>query len=209
VTPTLLVATRNQGKRREILEILRDLPCRIVFPDDLALPERPEELGLETGNSFESNARQKAEYFARLTGLPTAADDSGLEVFALGGLPGVRSRRFALHQGPPAEQDAANNAELLRRLAGAPASRRRARYRCVVAYVPAAGAAPVSFEGTCLGTIAEFPRGEGGFGYDPLFIADELGKTFGEAAPAEKHAISHRGRAFRALARWLADHPPG
>lgn len=209
MTPTLLVATRNQGKRREILEILRDLPCRIVFPDDLALPERPEELGLETGNSFESNARQKAEYFARLTGLPTAADDSGLEVFALGGLPGVRSRRFALHQGPPAEQDAANNAELLRRLAGAPASRRRARYRCVVAYVPAAGAAPVSFEGTCLGTIAEFPRGEGGFGYDPLFIADELGKTFGEAAPAEKHAISHRGRAFRALARWLADHPPG
>ncbi len=207
--PPVLVATRNQGKRREILEILSDLPYQIAFPDDLNLPERPEELSLETGDSFESNARQKAEYFARLTGLPTAADDSGLEVFALGGLPGVRSRRFALHPGPPDEQDAANNAELLRRLAGAPPSRRRARYRCVVVYVPAAGAAPVSFEGTCLGTIAESPQGQGGFGYDPLFIADELGKTFGEATPPEKHAISHRGRAFRALARWLADHPPG
>ena len=207
--PSLLVATRNLGKRREILEILCDLPYKITFPEDLNLPERAEELSLETGDSFESNARQKAEYFARLTGLPTAADDSGLEVFALGGLPGVRSRRFALHQGPPGEQDAANNAELLRRLAGAPPSRRRARYRCVVVYIPAASAVPVSFEGTCLGTIAESPRGQGGFGYDPLFIADELGKTFGEATPQEKHAISHRGRAFRALARWLADHPLG
>jgi XTP/dITP diphosphohydrolase len=207
--PRLLIGTRNAGKRREILEILRDLPWTIAFPDDLGLMERPEEEALELGETFEANARRKAEYFARWTGLPTAADDSGLEVFSLGGLPGVRSRRFALHQGPPEEVDAANNAELLRRLAGAPPSRRRARYRCVVVFLPSPGGVPVSFEGTCLGTIAAAPQGEGGFGYDPLFIADELGKTFGQATPEEKHAVSHRGRAFRALARWLAEHPLG
>ncbi len=207
--PLLLVATRSAGKRREISEILSGAPCRVVCPDDVGLPERPAEAGLETADSFEGNAKCKAEYFARLCGLPTAADDSGLEVFALGGQPGVRSRRFALHTGPPEEQDAANNAELLRRLAGAPGPRRRARYRCTVVYFARPDAIPMTFEGTCLGTIAETPRGSGGFGYDPLFLSEDLGKTFGEATPEEKHAVSHRGRAFRAFGQWLSAHPMG
>lgn len=207
--PKLLVATRSLGKRREIAAILADLSYPMVFPDDLGLAERLEEEGLESAETFEGNARRKAEYFARVSGLPTAADDSGLEVFSLGGLPGVRSRRFALPAPRPTEQDAANNAELLRRLAGAPTARRRARYRCVVAYLPAAGRVAETFEGTCLGTITDTPRGSGGFGYDPLFLSDDLAKTFGEAAPEAKHGVSHRGRAFRAFAAWLAAHPLG
>jgi XTP/dITP diphosphohydrolase len=209
VSVPLLIATRSAGKRREISDILSGATYQVVFPDDVGLVERAAEAGLETADSFEGNAKKKAEYFAHLSGLPTAADDSGLEVFALGGQPGVRSRRFAMHSGPPEDQDAANNAELLRRLAGAPAARRRARYRCVAVYLARPGAIPVTFEGTCLGSVAAASRGTGGFGYDPLFLSDDLGKTFGEAAPEEKHAVSHRGRAFRALAQWLATHPPG
>ena len=207
MTAPFLIATRSLGKRKEIVQILRDVPYRLVFPDDVGLVEQAEEDGLETADSFEGNARRKAEYFARRSGLSTAADDSGLEVFSLGGQPGVRSRRFALASGPPDQQDAANNAELLRRLAGAPAPRRRARYRCVVAYFSRPDAIPMTFEGACLGSIAQAPRGSGGFGYDPLFCSDDLGKTFGEASPEEKHAVSHRGRAFRALGQWLQGHP--
>lgn len=203
----LLVATRSPGKRPEILDILGGRPYEVVFPDGIGLAPRAAEERLENTGTFAGNARRKAEYFAGLSGLPTAADDSGLEVFALGGQPGVRSRRFALHEGSPDEQDAANNAELLRRLAGAPAERRRARYRCVVVYLPGPGAAAVTFEGSCFGAIVEAPRGRGGFGYDPLFRCDELGKTFGEATSEEKHRVSHRGRAFRALAAWLVEHP--
>jgi XTP/dITP diphosphohydrolase len=209
VTARLLVATRSEGKRREILDILSGQPYEVVFPDRIGLAPRAAEERLENAATFAGNARRKAEYFAALSGLPTAADDSGLEVFALGGQPGVRSRRFALHGGSPAEQDAANNAELLRRLAGASAERRRAQYRCVVVYLPAPGAAAVTFEGACSGTIVEVPRGRGGFGYDPVFRSDELGKTFGEATSEEKHRVSHRGRAFRALAAWLAEHRIG
>jgi XTP/dITP diphosphohydrolase len=131
------------------------------------------------------------------------ADDSGLEVFALGGQPGVHSRRFALCDGPPDEQDAANNAELLRRLAGLPPERRRARYRCVVAYVERPDAVPWVFEGTCNGRILEVPEGTNGFGYDPLFYSDDLQMGFGVAPPDEKDRVSHRGRAFRAFAEWL------
>lgn len=209
MTAPLLIATRSPAKRKEIVQILRDVPYRLVFPDDVGLVERAEEQRLETVDSFEGNARRKAEYFARLSGLPTAADDSGLEVFALGGQPGVRSRRFAMFEGPPQQQDTANNAELLSRLAGAPAPRRRARYRCVIAYFAKPDAIPMTFEGTCLGAITQAPRGSGGFGYDPLFLSDDLSKTFGEASPDEKHAISHRGRAFRALGQWLQSHPVG
>lgn len=205
--PRLLVATRSPGKRREITAILAELPYSLVFPDDLGFAEHRDEEQLESAETVEGNARRKAEYFAQQSGLPTAADDSGLEVFALGGLPGVRSRRFALPPGAPGDQDAANNAELLRRLAGAPLARRRARYRCIVAYLPHAGQVVQTFEGTCLGTIMEAPRGAGGFGYDPLFLSDDLGKTFGEAAAEAKHGVSHRGRAFRAFAAWLTAHP--
>ncbi|MFL5518065.1 MAG: non-canonical purine NTP pyrophosphatase, partial [Gemmatimonadales bacterium] len=150
--------------------------------------------------SFEGNARRKAEHFARLSGLPTVADDSGLEVFALGGAPGVRSRRWAGASGSALQVDAANNAELLRRLRGAPEPRRRARYRCVLVLLRTPSAVPEIFEGVCGGRILEEPRGDRGFGYDPLFFSDELGRTFGEASPEEKDAVSHRGRALRALA---------
>ncbi|HEX9582873.1 MAG TPA: non-canonical purine NTP pyrophosphatase [Gemmatimonadales bacterium] len=203
MTSRLLVATRSPGKRREIETILALTERDLAFPEDLGLWQRPEEGGLETAESFEGNARRKAEYFVRLTGLETVADDSGLEVFALGGQPGVRSRRFALYDGPPAGLDAANNAELLKRLAGAPPERRRAQYRCVAVYLSGASANPRAFEGTCLGRVLQAPRGVGGFGYDPLFLSDELGMTFGEAEPHAKHAVSHRGRAFRGFADWL------
>jgi XTP/dITP diphosphohydrolase len=200
VKPPLLVATRSKGKQREIVEILADIPFRVVFPDDVGIYETRTEDNLEDAGSFEGNARRKVEYFAKKAGLPTAADDSGLEVFSLGGAPGVKSKRFAM---PAPDQDAANNAELLRRLAGAPVEQRRARYRCSVVYLPDAAALPVTFEGTCTGVILEGPKGTGGFGYDPLFLSDELGITFGEASSEAKHEVSHRGRAFRAFAEWL------
>jgi XTP/dITP diphosphohydrolase len=176
----------------------------VLFPDDAGKGESAEEEQLELGDSFGANARRKAEYFAVRTGLPTVADDSGLEVFALGGAPGVRSKRWAGATGSAAEVDAANNAELLRRLQGAPEAKRRARYRCVVAFVPEPGAVPEIFEGETRGLILESPRGDGGFGYDPLFFSDDLGKTLGEASPEEKDRVSHRGRAIRALITRLA-----
>lgn len=209
VKPKLLIATRSAGKRREIRRILADLAFDIVFPDDVGLSERPEEARLEDAESFEGNAARKAEYFARLSRLPTAADDSGLEVFALGGKPGVRSKRFALSQGPPADRDDANNRELLHRLSGAPPEKRRARYRCMVAYVREPGAIPMTFEGTCTGAILTALSGSGGFGYDPLFLSDDLGVRFGETDPAEKDRVSHRGRAFRKLAEYLQTNPGG
>jgi XTP/dITP diphosphohydrolase len=198
-----LIATRNPGKQREIAQILIDAPYELVFLADTGITEKTEEEALELAESFEGNARRKAEYFARMSGMPTAADDSGIEVFALGGKPGVHSRRFAMPSGPMEVQDAANNRELLRRLGGLPEGRRRARYRCVVAFVPRPDAAAVTFEGVCTGRILEEPKGTGGFGYDPLFHSDDLDMSFGEASPEAKDAVSHRGRAFRAFADWL------
>ncbi len=201
VKPPLLVATRSRGKQREIAMILADIPYRVIFPDEAGIRERAEEDSLENAGSFEGNARRKVEYFAHLSKLPTVADDSGLEVFSLGGQPGVHSRRFAM---PAQDQDAANNEELLRRLAGAPHDRRRARYRCCVAFMGRPSDVAVTFEGTCTGFIMDEPKGTEGFGYDPLFHSDDLGKGFGEVSPEEKHAVSHRGRAFAKFAEWLA-----
>jgi XTP/dITP diphosphohydrolase len=195
----LLAATRSAGKQREFRRLLEPAGVEVVFPDDVGLYPKPAEELLEVGDSFEANARRKAEHFCRLSGLPTVADDSGLEVLSLGGAPGVRSRRWAGASGTAAQVDAANNAELVRRLAGATGSRRGARYRCVLVYLPTAGAVPRVFEGICPGRILEQPKGDGGFGYDPYFLSDELGKTFGEATPAEKDSVSHRGRALREL----------
>ena len=195
----LLAATRSPGKQREFRRVLESAGVEVVFPDDVGLYPKQAEDMLELGDSFEANARRKAEYFARLSGLPTVADDSGLEVLSLGGAPGVRSRRWAGASGSDAEVDAANNAELVRRLAGATEARRGARYRCVLVYLSKQGAIPHVFEGSCAGRILEEPKGDGGFGYDPYFLSDELGKTFGEASPAEKDAVSHRGRALREL----------
>jgi XTP/dITP diphosphohydrolase len=199
----LLAATRSEGKQPEFRRVLVPAGIEVVFPDDVGLFESPGEEALELAESFEGNARRKAEHFARLSGLPTVADDSGLEVLSLGGAPGVRSRRWAGASGTAAEIDAANNAELLRRLRGAPETRRRARYRCVLVFLETAGAVPEVFEGSCGGRILESPRGTAGFGYDPLFWSDELGRTFGEASAEEKDGVSHRGRALRALVAGL------
>jgi XTP/dITP diphosphohydrolase len=199
----LLAATRNAGKQQEIRRILAPTGLEIVFPDDVWLRESSAGDPLELAESFEANARRKAEYFARLSLLPTFADDSGLEVLSLGGAPGVRSRRWAGAKGSPDEVDAANNAELLRRLAGAPERKRIARYRCVLVFLRSPDAIPTVCHGDCTGRILETGRGSRGFGYDPLFFSDELGKTFGEATAEEKDRVSHRGRALRALAQTL------
>jgi XTP/dITP diphosphohydrolase len=195
----LLAATRSTGKQREIRRILESAGHEVVFPDDVGIVERSEEELLEHESTFEGNARRKAEYFIRLHGLPTFADDSGLEVLSLGGAPGVRSKRFAGVAGSGPQVDAANSAELVRRLAGAPENRRTARYRCAIVLLRRVGAVPEVFEGQTAGRILEAPIGDGGFGYDPWFWSTELGKSFGEATAEEKDAISHRGRALALL----------
>ncbi len=200
----LLVATRSAGKAPEARRLLGGSGIDIVFPDDAGVLPTPAEDLLELGESFAANARAKAEYFARQTGLPTVADDSGLEVFALGGEPGVRSRRWAGVEGTEAQVEAANNAYLLRRLSGAPEAKRRARYRCVLVLYRTPRGLPETFDGVCNGRILEEMHGTGGFGYDPLFFSDELGKSFGEASAEEKDRVSHRGRAFALLRAALA-----
>ncbi len=200
----LLFATRSAGKQREVRRVLEAAGHEVVFPDEAGVPESVAEESLEAADSFETNARVKAEYFARKTGLPTVADDSGLEVFSLGGQPGVRSKRWAGVSGTSAEVDAANNAELQRRLRGAPETRRRARYRCVLVLLRTPSAIPAVFDGTASGLILEEPRGTGGFGYDPYFLSDDLGRTFAEVSGPEKDAISHRGRALQKLVAALA-----
>jgi XTP/dITP diphosphohydrolase len=202
----LLVATRSAHKLRELRELLDLRHADLVSLDDLGLPGDPD----ETGRTFETNAAIKARFGARATGLPTLADDSGIEVDALGGGPGVRTRRYA---GDDAT-DAANNAKLLDALRGLPPERRGARYVCVLTValpdgVGARGALrQVRARGTCRGRIATAPRGSGGFGYDPIFEpASEPpgGRTLGLWTPAEKHAISHRARAARRLAPRLRE----
>jgi XTP/dITP diphosphohydrolase len=193
----LLVATRSPGKVREIRDIFIGLPFELAFPPDQFLQRLPEEADLEGGAGYVENAVAKARYFATRGGLPTVADDSGLEVDALGGAPGARSGRWAGADGSGA--DAANNALLLEKLAAVPEQRRAARYRCVVAFLAVPSGVPEIVEATCEGFILPEPRGQGGFGYDPLFYSAELQMSFAEAPPAAKHRVSHRGRAFRAL----------
>jgi XTP/dITP diphosphohydrolase len=198
----LLVATRSRHKLRELQELLA-LPAgvELVSPDDLGIQDEPD----ETGETFEANARLKARFYARRSGLPTLADDSGLEVDALGGGPGVRTRRYA----GPSASDEDNNAKLLRELAGLPPSRRGARYVCVLALAlprgvgPRGGLGTVTRRGTCRGRIAEVGKGVGGFGYDPIFeplSEPPGGATLGEWSPEAKNAISHRSRAARRMA---------
>jgi XTP/dITP diphosphohydrolase len=193
----LLVATRSPGKAREVRELFAGLPFEIAFPADRFLEHLPEEDDLERSSGYVENAVAKARYFATRSGIPTVADDSGLEVDALDGAPGARSARFSGVAG--AGTDAANNALLLEKLAGVPEAQRGARYRCVVAFLAAPSAVPQMVEAICEGFILTEPRGQGGFGYDPLFFSQELQMTFGEAPAAAKHRVSHRGRAFRAL----------
>jgi len=201
----LLVATRNAGKMRELRDLFAGLPFEVAFPADRFLERLPEEADVESGSSFVENAVAKARYFAKRGGLATLAEDSGLEVDALGGQPGVYSARFAALHGDrgggkgDGDADAANSALLLARLADVPEERRTARYRCVVAYVETAAARPQLVEATCEGRILTAPRGSGGFGYDPLFWSQDLGMTFAEAPMPAKQRVSHRGRAVRAL----------
>ena len=207
VVRPLVVATRNPGKLRELLPMLQEAGWRGMTLDDAGLPEQPDEDAIEAFATFEANALAKARHFARLTGLPALADDSGLSVDALGGAPGVHSKRWAQREldARPAdarENDATNNALLLERLAGAP--HRGAAFLCAAAFVD--GARELVRVGACRGRIAEAPSAGGhGFGYDPLFFAEELGMTFADAPREAKHAVSHRGRAVRALLAALGD----
>ena len=207
----LLLATRSADKAREIRQILEAAGADVELQslDEARVHWNSEEERLESLDSFQGNARAKAQYFAKLTGLPTVADDSGLEVLSLGGTPGVRSKRFSPEAGrlTGLELDAANNAELLRRLRGADDKRRRACYVCVAILLRTASSAGEAFTGRCWGRILEEAKGTGGFGYDPLFFHEGLGKTFGEATAEEKHGVSHRGEAFRLLAAALAQRP--
>jgi XTP/dITP diphosphohydrolase len=201
----LLVATRSAHKLRELRELLALEGASLVSLDELAIEGDP----VEDGETFEANAVIKARFGLRAGGLPTLADDSGIEVDALGGGPGVRTRRYA---GEDAT-DEANNQKLLAALRGLPAEERGARYVCVLALAlpdlagPRGGVRIITARGTCRGRIATEPRGSGGFGYDPIFEpASEPpgGRTLGLWTPAEKHAISHRARAARRMAPRLA-----
>lgn len=204
----LVVATRSANKLREIREILRDLPdLSLVDLDGAGVPETPDEEAVEAFDTFRENALAKARYFAERTGRPVLADDSGLCVDALGGAPGVRSKRFSGRaELSGAALDQANNELLVRSLEGVPAEVRTARYVCVVALADPAGR-EATYEGRCEGVILEAPRGAGGFGYDPLFYLPEEGATFGELPAERKNEISHRARvvaaAAAALPAWL------
>jgi len=195
----LLVATRNPGKVREIREILSGHPgLDVIGLSDLGIDETPEEDALEVFDTFEENALAKARYFAAKSGVLTLADDSGICVDALGGAPGVRSRRFAGdEEARGLKQDEANNAYLLRLLADVPPEERTAHYIAAVALADASGREEV-FVGRCDGVVIDAPRGTGGFGYDPLFYMPEEGKTMAELQPERKNQVSHRGRGVRA-----------
>ena len=193
--PRLVVATLNLAKGREVLALLRDAPCEPRLLADLVPGARLPE---ETGETYRDNALLKARAAATLTGTLALADDSGIEVDALDGAPGVRSARF----GGGGLDDAGRTALLLERLGGVPVERRTARYRCVIAVVWPHGSERTA-EGTAEGVITAAPRGGGGFGYDPVFEDPRLGRTFAELTPDAKAAVSHRGRAVRAAAALL------
>lgn len=197
----LLVATRSEDKLREILPLLQHLPVRIVGLREAGIPVTAAEDSIERFATFEENAAAKARYFfAASGGTPTVADDSGIAVDALGGAPGVRSKRWSGRADLDGKAlDEANNAHLLEALKDS--ADRRAKYVCVASFADARST--IRARGETTGTIISAPRGSAGFGYDPYFLSDDLGCTFGEADPAEKSRVSHRGRAFRELAAQL------
>jgi len=203
MTHALVVATQNRGKLDELRALLAPLGVQVLAPQDVA---KREITVIEDGDTFDANAKKKALAVAGITMMLTVADDSGLEVDALGGAPGVRSARFAGERATDAE----NNAALLAALdtlesdphGGSRASEGyKARFRCVLALVDpfVKDGEPFLVEGTCEGQITRTPRGSGGFGYDPLFLVDGTDKTMAELTDDEKNRISHRARAFDKL----------
>lgn len=192
----LLLATNNPGKVREYTELLAGTGFCLVTPADKGLEIDP----AETGQTFAENAVIKAEALATASGLVTLADDSGLEVDALDGAPGVRSARYA----GDGATDADRNALLLKNLKDVGAARRTARFRCAIA-IAGGGYSTRVVEGTVEGVIASEPQGSGGFGYDPIFYLPELGRTMAESTPQEKNSLSHRARAAAKAAVILAE----
>lgn len=187
-TITIVVATRNRGKSEEIREFLRGFPVDVRDLNDFGpIPEVKED-----GISFEENAYKKASFTAKVLGLPALADDSGLEVEAIQGAPGVHSARYA---GPHAT-DEENNQKLLEVLKGI--KNREARFCCVLSLAVPTGHA-LTYEATCEGVILDEPKGNSGFGYDPLFFYPQGGKTFGQMDLDEKSRVSHRGRALKEM----------
>jgi XTP/dITP diphosphohydrolase len=202
VTHALVVATNNRGKLDELRALLSPLGVEVLSAKDVT---KREIVVVEDGETFEDNAKKKAVTVAGITMMLTLADDSGLEVDALGGAPGVRSARFAGERATDAENNAALLAAL-DSLDGDPAGTRTsesypARFRCVLALVDpfVKEGEPIVVDGVCEGTITRTPRGSGGFGYDPLFVVTGAGKTMAELGEDEKNQISHRGRAFAKL----------
>jgi XTP/dITP diphosphohydrolase len=194
----LLLATTNRHKLDEYRAILSDLPFTLLSLDDIQLDMDVE----ETGTTFRENAELKARAYAHASGMLSLADDSGLEIDALGGAPGVYSARFA---GPDATYEERFDI-LLSQLRDVPMEQRTARFRCVISLAEPSGYLQ-SVDGTIEGVIADAPRGKNGFGYDPIFLVPALGKTTAELTPEHKNQISHRGRAAR-LARELLEHWP-
>jgi XTP/dITP diphosphohydrolase len=186
----LIVATANEGKLREFRTLLVGLPFELTNLAELGLPS-PQ----ESGASFLANATLKARQAAALSGCAAVADDSGLEVDALDGAPGIYSARYA---GAGAD-DEANNAKLVAALQGVPLGERQARYRCALVFVDSPEAQPLVAEATWEGVILEASRGAGGFGYDPYFWLPDSGRTAAELDPTEKNRLSHRGKAMRSL----------
>jgi XTP/dITP diphosphohydrolase len=187
----LLLATTNEGKVRELRTLLAALPSTLLSPADVGVSLVVE----ETGTAFVENARIKARAYFDASGLPTIAEDSGLEIDALAGEPGVFSARYhGLPDGP------IKNAHILDLLAGLPPSRRRCRYVCAIVHVDAEGEER-AFQGTCSGRVAQAPEGTGGFGFDPIVFLPRLGRTVAQLSDEEKNRISHRGKAARQLVR--------
>lgn len=194
--PTLVIATTNAGKVRELRRLLAGVPFELATPADLGLRLEVE----EDGETYRENAVKKAAAYAAAAGLPALADDSGLEVDALGGRPGVHSARYV----GQAASDGDRIGALLAELRGVPPERRTARFRAVIAVALPDGRCWTA-EGTVEGVIAEEPRGTDGFGYDPVFYLPELGRTMAELAPEEKNRISHRARAAAGARRILEE----
>ena len=192
--PRLLLATNNPGKAAEYRELLGDVGWELVTPRDVGLHLEVE----ESGRDYAENAKIKAATFAKASGLVALADDSGMEVDALGGAPGPLSARF----GGEGISDGERVALLLERLAGVPSEGRSARFRCLIAVARPEGQVDL-FEGRCEGRVAVEPRGKSGFGYDPVFLLPDRGLTMAELPPHEKNAVSHRGRAARQAKAFL------